>query len=603
MSTDALLVLSILVVAFALFVSGRLKPDVIAVMVLVSLVLSGLVAPTSAFAGFSSFAVIAIAGLMVIGEGLKRTGVVKWVARQLEGVIHRRYGRLLVLNTGIPGILSGFVNIVAAAAFFIPVILRLCKQMKVPQSKILLPMAATALIGANLTLIGASHNLVVDSLLERATGEGFAFFEFTVVGAALLVAALVYIVVLGQHLLPGEERAPDPIDVPKVPDLVETYGLRDRLYEVWVSEEIEDETLRLSNLQIVDAGLTLIAIVRESEELIEPAADMEIEHGDMLLLQGREESVRQFADNQKVMTFVGPPKSQEKYPISTGELAEAVVPPRSSAIGRPASALDLEGKFGMRPIAYYRDDAPHRTDVGLTKLREGDSILVYGPREKMREFEPEKDLLIYFKPGEPEVSTELKHKAPLASLILLAVIVPAAVGLLPIAATAVAGALAMVLTGIIPPAKVYDAIDGRTLVLIGAMYPLGVALNETGAADAVGEALIAGLGGFGPLAVLAGIAVLCMVLTQPIHNAAVAIIMTPVAINAAGLLDVDPRGFCVAVVVACSAAFLMPYGHPAPFLVQEPGNYRAGDYLRFGIGLNVLALAVILLVVPLVWPF
>src|SRR6056297_1625226 len=259
MTFSALLVLLILFVAFVLFVSGWIEPDITAVLVLVTLVLTGLVSPAEAFTGFSSFAVVTIAGLVVIGAGLKRTGVVKWVARRLENVIHRRYNRLLLLNTGIPGILSGFVNIVAAAAFFVPVILRLCKQMEVPQSRILLPMACTALIGANLTLIGASHNLVVDSLLADATGSGFGFFEFTAVGAVLLAAALAYIFVLGQRLLPGEERAPPPLQVPPAPDLVQTYRLDDRLFEVWVGEEGDDGEMRMSQLNLADYGVVLIA--------------------------------------------------------------------------------------------------------------------------------------------------------------------------------------------------------------------------------------------------------------------------------------------------------------------------------------------------------
>jgi len=603
MTFSALLVLLILFVAFVLFVSGWIEPDITAVLVLVTLVLTGLLSPAEAFTGFSSFAVVTIAGLMVIGAGLKRTGVVKWVARRLENVIHRRYNRLLLLNTGIPGILSGFVNIVAAAAFFVPVILRLCKQMEVPQSRILLPMACTALIGANLTLIGASHNLVVDSLLADATGSGFGFFEFTAVGAVLLAAALAYIFLLGQRLLPGEERAPPPLQVPPAPDLVQTYRLDDRLFEVWVGEEGDDGEMRMSQLNLADYGVVLIAIVRESEQLVVPRGDVMLLQGDMLLFQGREEVVQRFAQDHAALTFAGVPKSQQKYPLSTGELAEAVVPPRSPAIGRPVRDLGLEESFDMKAIAYYRDGQPHRTGIQNILLQEGDSLLIWGPREKMREFDPERELLIYFKPGEPEVSTRQKRMAPVAALILPAVIVPAALGLMPIAATAVAGAVAMVLIGILPPGEIYKSVDGRTLVLIGGMYPLGVALNDSGAADAVGESLIAVLGGYGPLPVLAGVTVLSMILTQPIHNAAVAIIMTPIAINAANLIDADPRGFCVAVVVGCSAAFLMPYGHPAPYLVQEPGGYRSSDYLRFGLALNVIALAVVLALVPFLWPF
>ena len=603
MSGAALVVLAVLVVAFLLFVTGWLEPDLIAMLVLVGLVLSRVIDPGDAFRGFSSFAVITIAGLMVIGFGLEKTGVVAWVARRLGRIIRERYNRLLLLNTAIPGLLSGIVNIVASASFFIPVILRLCKQMRVSQAKILLPMAATALVGANLTLIGASHNLVVDSLLEGSTGQGFAFFEFTAVGVVLLAATLLYIVVLGQHLLPGEKETPEPTEVPETLDLVDVYELEDRLFEVWFSGELEEGgTLTLGDVGLPGHGLTLIAAVREGELLVIPGPEMDLVPGDVLLLQGREKRVEAFADDHHLLTFIGPPKSQEKYPLSTAELAEAVVPPRSPVLGQTVEELDMPRAFGMTVIAYYREGQPHRTGVQEVELQEGDSLLVYGPRDRMREFHPEKELLIYFKPGEPEISTKMKKKAPLAAAILLLVVLVAALDWFPIPVTAVAGAVAMILLGIVPLARVYEAIDWKTLVLIAGMYPLGVALNQTGAADAVGRVLLAGLGGLGPLAVMGGVALLCMILTQAIHNAAVAIIMTPVAIQASELMGSSPTGFCVAVVVSCSAAFLMPYGHPAPYLVRDPGGYEAGDYLKFGAGLNVLTLAVILTVVPALWP-
>ncbi len=602
MSIAAGLVLFILVIAFILFVSDWLRPDLIAILVLLSLVLSRVIEPEEAFAGFSSFAVMAIAGLMVIGEGLQRTGVVQWVARRLERIIRKSESRLLLVNTGIPGLLSGFVNIVAAASFFIPVILRLCKQMNFPQSKVLLPMACTALIGANLTLIGASHNLVVHSLLEREQGTGFAFFEFTIVGVVLLAAALLYIFLFGQKLLPGAERVPSPTDTPVTANLAKTYALEDRLFEVWASEDLAEKDYSIEKLDFNEFGLTLIALVRNGDRLLFPTASFKLEEGDNMLLQGREEVVRKFCQAREGITFLGLPKGQEAFPISTAELAEAVVPPRSEAIGKSISELHSLEESGLTPIAYFRDNRPHRTGIRNIKLREGDSVLFYGPRNRLREFNPEKELLIYFKPGKPEVSTKMKKKAPLAALILFAVILTAALDWFPISVTALSGAAAMLLFGIVNPRKVYKAIDWRTLVLIGGIYPLGVALHQSGAADFIGNSLISLLGDFGPLAVMGGIVLLCMLLTQPIHNAAVAVIMTPIAINAANMLDSDPRAFCVAVVIACSCTFLMPYGHPAPFLVKEPGNYRASDYLRFGLGLNLIAFVVILGVVPLVWP-
>ena len=603
MTVEIIIVLTVLVIAFVLFISGTLKPDLIAMLVLVSLVTSAVIDPADAFAGFSSFAVVAIAGLMVIGEGLEKTGVVKWVAQQLAGIIRRDYNRLLLANTVVPGLLSGFVNIVAAASFFVPVILRLCKQMEVPQSKILLPMACTALLGANLTLIGASHNLVVDSLLMAETGAGFGFFEFTVVGVVLVVAAVIYIFVAGQRLLPGERAAPDPSEVPETVDLARVYGLEHRMFELWVvPSEDEAADMKISSFGVKEAGLGLIALVRGSEQLIRPDVDIVLQANDMLLVLGREETAIRFAEAHHAITFMGPPEVQESHPVSTAELAEAVVPPRSPLVGKKICDLNLPRDHDMSVIAYYRRDRPYRTNVQEAELQEGDSLLFYGPREKMREFAPEKDLLIYFKPGLADVSTKLKRKAPIAAAILLGVIVVAALGIMPIAATAVAGAVAMVLVGIIPLKEVYQVIDWRTLVLIGGMYPLGIALNGTGAADLIGETLIATIGGFGPLAVLAGVAILTMVLTQPMHNAAVAIIMTPIALNAANLTQSDPRPFAVAVLVACSASFLMPYGHPAPLLVEKPGGYRGLDYLLFGAGLSLIVLVVIVSLIPLLWP-
>jgi di/tricarboxylate transporter len=603
MTVEIAIVLTVLVAAFLLFISGALKPDLIAMLVLVSLVMSTVIDPAEAFAGFSSFAVIAIAGLMVIGEGLEKTGVVKWVAQQLASVIRRDYNRLLLANTVVPGVLSGFVNIVAAASFFVPVILRLCKQMEAPQSKILLPMACTALLGANLTLIGASHNLVVDSLLMAETGVGFGFFEFTIVGAVLVVAAVVYIFLIGQRLLPGEQAAPDPREVPETVDLADVYGLEHRLFELWVAPaEDEEAEMTISSFGVEAAGLGLIALVRGSEQLIRPEPETVLEDNDMLLVLGHEKTAERFAGSHHAITFMGPPEVEKDHPVSTAELAEAVVPPRSPAVGKTVHDLNLPQKYGMSVIAYYRRDRPYRTNVQEAELQEGDSLLVYGPREKMREFEPEKELLIYFKPGPADVSTPLKRKAPIAAAILLGVILGAALGVMPIAAMAVAGAVAMVLVGIVPLKEFYQVIDWRTLVLIGGMYPLGVALNNTGAADLIGETLIAALGGFGPLAVLAGVAILAMMLTQPMHNAAVAIIMTPIALNAANLMQSDPRPFAVAVIVACSASFLMPYGHPAPLLVEKPGGYRGRDYLAFGAGLSLIVLLVIVALIPLLWP-
>lgn len=597
------LVLGILILAFLFFLTGWLRPDIIAMLVLLLLVILGIIQPEEAFAGFSSFAVMAIAGLLIIGEGLERTGVVKWVAKKLEGITGKSFNRLLLINTSIPGVLSGFVNIVAAASFFIPVILRLCLKMKVSPSRVLLPMACLALCGANLTIIGASHNLVVHSLLEEAQGVGFGFFEFTAVGATWLLVALIYVFFVGRHLLPDRSELDEPKDLTVTSDLIKNYELKDRMFEVWVTGEYEETDIRLEELNLDQKfGLTLLEVVREEDHFLNVDEHFVIKKEDLILLQGNKKAVEKFCDAYEGISFLGAPRSQEKYPISTAELAEAVVPPRSPVIDKTPREINFKAEYGLSVIGYYRDGKPHRTYAMDQKLKEGDGILFYGPRDEIRDFNPDKSILVYHKPGEPDVSSKLKKKAPLAAIILIAVIGVAAADLIPISVSALAGAALMVLTGIVNPLKTYDAIDWKTIVLIGGMYPLGLALNNSGASDLIGNTLIDTVGSLGPLAVMAGIVVLTMILTQPIHNAAVAIIMTPIAINAAELMGSNPRAFCVAVLIACSTTFLMPYGHPAPMLVQEPGKYKGGDYIKFGLPLNLLAIAVILLLIPVLWP-
>lgn len=602
MTISISIVLIILAVSFILFVTNWLKPDIIALLVLISLVFTGVISPQESFSGFSSFAVMAIAGLLIIGEGLERTGVVRWVARRFEKITKQSYKRLLLINTAAPGIMSGFINIVAASTFFIPIILRLSRKLNKSPSQVLMPMAFASLIGANLTLIGASHNLVVHSILEDSLGKGFEFFEFSIVGLVLLIIALIYIYFFSNRLLSEKTTLDKPKKVTVTANLIDVYDLKDRLFEVWVADTNEEEEIPLKVFSIEGKfGLSVIEIIREGEQIFFQTDDFMIREGDLLLVQGNEMAVQKCCHQRDGLVFLGPPRAQEKYPISTAELAEAVVPPRSKAIGKTPMELNFRDEFGLTPIAFYRNGKAYRTFAMDHKLEEGDAILFYGPRDKIRDFDPEKELLIYYKPGEAKVSSKKKRLGPVAAAILVGVILFAALDIVPIAISAIAGALLMVMIGIINPVKSYGTIDWKTLVLIGGMYPLGIALNNTGAADYIGTVLVNTLGEFGPIAVMGGIVMLTMLLTQPIHNAAVAIIMTPLAINAAELMGSNPVAFSIAVLIACSTTFLLPYGHPAPMMVQEPGKYSAKDYLKFGLPLNILSFIVIMTVIPLLW--
>jgi di/tricarboxylate transporter len=602
MSIPVIIVLTILSIAFILFLTGVLRPDAIAILVMLCLVMTGVISPEDSFIGFSSHAVMTVAGLLVITEGLKRTGVVLLVARKLENLIGKSFNRLLLINSSMPAVLSAFITVMPSVSFLIPVILRLCLRMKVSPSRILMPMASIALIGANLTLIGASHNLVVHSLLKESQGVGFSFFEFSIVGICLLLASLLYIFFIGRHLLPNRQKLDNPRNSTVTANLIQEYELKNKLFEAWVSTDLEAKHLSIADLDLYGKyGLDLLEVVREGSKFVE-LDDFDLQSGDTLLLKGTEQAAKDFCEYYSGITYMGPPRAQEKYPISSAELAEAVVPPRSPVMGKTPNEINFRGEYGLTVIAYYRDGKPHASYAQDVKLQEGDGLLFYGPRNAIRDFEPNQEILIYYKPGIPEVSAKKEKLAPLAAAILLAVVVAAASDFIPISVAAIAGAILMTFTGIINPVKSYDAIDWKIIVLIGGMYPVGIALIQTGTADIVGDMLVNAFGDYGPLVLMAGVSLLTMILTQPIHNAVVAIIMTPIAINAAELMGTNPRAFCVAVLVSCSSTFLMSVGHPAPLMVQLPGDYNAMDYLKFGLPLNIIAMAVILLVVPMLWP-
>jgi di/tricarboxylate transporter len=595
-------VLVILAGAVLLFVSGRVRVDVVAVLSLLALVVTGSVTTEEALAGFSSTAAVAVAGLLVVGAGLVRTGVVRRLADGLQVLAGKSNRRLLVVSTAVPAILSGFVNIIAAVTIFIPAILRMSKHSRLAPQKLLLPMAATSLVGANLTLIGAGHNLVVNSLLQESGFEKFGFFEFTLAGAALVIAVVGYNLAFAFHLLPAgepqlEEGRPDSPD-----HLVRLYGLADYLWEVWVQPESGVVQKSIREVSIGKRyGLSVLSVLRNGEQFRVQRGELKFETDDIILLGGREDRVMQLCRENQGLFLKGHPRAQEPFPSSTAELIEITVPPRSDAIGKSMRELQFRETTGLTAVGLWREGRAYRTDVADRALREGDALLLFGDRRRTRSFEPAPRFLFLNPSRKEEAPRELRKWGPVAVMLLGLVVIAAALDWLSIATAALAGAAGFVLLGILTPRQVYEYVDWRTVVLIAGIYPMGTALQKSGIAGIMAEGLVNALGSLGPRAVLVGVAGASLLLTQALHNVAVAAIMTPVGIDAAAAMGSDPKAFAVAVIIGASAAFVLPVGHPALLLVEEPGNYSRSDFLRYGSGLILLTLVVVGLVTPLLW--
>jgi di/tricarboxylate transporter len=397
MNVEAALVFAILAVAVLFFSTNWVRPDLVALLVLVALVIFGLVTPEEALSGFSSQAVIAIAALLIISAGLVRSGAVRWLAGRIGALAGGENRRLSLLTTAIPGFLSGFVNVIAMVSLFIPLVARLARRNEIPRSKLLLPMAVAGLVGANLTLIGASHNLVVSSLVVRWGVPRLSLFELFPVGAILLLGAILYAQLMGDRLLPDrsaetreEERRP--------PDhLVRTYHLEERLWELWVMPESPAVGRSLRELGVGNRyGLNVISVVGESPRQLQNG-EVRLQNGDVLLVTGREERVDQLVERNEGLLFIGHPSGQDDLPFSAAQLAELVVPPRSPFIGRNLVETGFREKTGLTGVALWRGGpadpngcryapaAPRRRPAGLrlpgscSLLRAGTGFLVELP--------------------------------------------------------------------------------------------------------------------------------------------------------------------------------------------------------------------------------
>ena len=601
MTLEIIMAVAVLAAVVLFFITGWIKLDVVPLLIPVALIVTGLVDAGEVFSGFSSSAVITVASLFVITSGLVRSGVVNRVADTLSRVIQKSKSRLMVVGTLVPGLFAGFIIVTATVLFFIPAVMRMALQLKVSRSKILLPMVASCLLGANITLIGASHNLVTNSMAEELLGHGFSFFEFLPAGLILLFLSVVYNSFVGWRLLPGNGKEEPPPEEEKT-NLIKTYDLVDRLWELWVEEGsmLTGKNIREARMGEV-YGVSLVAAVHSGDyQGTDSGGEMIFRENDVMLVLGREDKVRELAENEGLF-FSGHPREQNKFPLSRAELVEIVVPPRSSVIGKTLIEIDFRKESGLSVIALWRDGRPYRTSVGSMILREGDGLLLFGDRNDTRSFRPGKDFRWLHPPRKEQVPPELKPLGPLALLILLAVIATAAFKLIPVSVAAVTGAAAMVLSGILKPREIYSSIDWKIIILIGCLYPLGIALNNSGASALLAEQLLAFSGGSIYL-MLAAIGLITILLTQPLHNVAAAVIMVPVAINAAAGLGVNPKTFLMAVIIGASASFMMPTGHPAPMIIQSTGNYRPQDYLKYGAGLCTIVLAVIIFIIPRFWP-
>ena len=607
MTGEILFVLALLLITIVLFVSDRLRLDVIAVMVILTLALSGILTPAEAVAGFGNTVVLLIAGLFVVGEGLFRTGIAFALGNWMSHVAGTGETRLLVLMMLVVAGLSAFMSSTGAVAIFIPVALNLANRAGISPSRLLMPMAFASLIGGMLTLIGTPPNLVVSTQLGQHGLAPFNFFSFTPIGLLVLAVGMVYLVSVGQRLLParrGEQQAEQRRL--SIEDLIHAYHQEDRLHGLRIPRHAD-----LCGQTVAEAllrsryGVTILGLERrhQGHRSLSPAlAGSRYREGDLLYAMGRPVDIQRLAETEGLERATLDAEQLQQAAQEFG-LVEVLVGPRSPLISRTLKEARFRDNYNLNVLGLLRRGETLDDTLNEIQLAPGDCLLMGGGWRQIRQLQQSQDdFLVLSLPRELDEIAPNRQHAPRALMILAGLLVVMGLNLLPAVTAVLLAALAMVLSGCLGMNRAYGAINWQSLVLIAGMLPMATALEKTGAVTLIVDALVGSIGAMGPTALMAGLFLLTSVFSQFISNTATTVLVAPIAIGAAQGLDFSPYPFMMTVAIAASTAFATPVASPVNTLVLGPGGYRFNDFVRVGVPLQVLALIVTLLAVPVLFP-
>ena len=774
------LVLFILLTALVLFLTGWIRMDITALLVLATLAITGLITPAEAIAGFSNPAVVTVWAMFILSAGLYQTGVARIIGKQVLRLAGEGEFGLVVVIMVSSGVMSAFMNNIGVAALMLPVVMDIARSTGRSPSRLLMPLAYGCLLGGLTTLIGTPPNLLISFALQDGGLEPFRLFDYTPVGLGVMIGGVAFIALVGRHLLPTHNTLKSS-HRNQNKHLPESYSLKERTFTLVVhaSSHLVGKTLSESRLRAA-LGINVLSIKREGGgTLLDPGPDTVIRGKDKLFVQGRWEvlqnlknckvilpgesdiNAREFlsynlnifeavigenanflgkslrdvdffrkhdanvlavrksgklkrallqdvllesgdvvlfqragdelqsgelqdvkpvspkeligvyrlhevlflmdigkesgfsektigesqlgsAFGLSVLGVIQPGKklvaasSREKIqsgsrllvkgnindlPLIKGlkdleltseetpdprvleseqvQLAEVVLAPRSLLAGKTLREINFRKKYGLTVLAIWREGRAYRTNLHNVPLRPGEALLLYGKREKLEILQEDADFILLSETLEKPLRT---NKAFSAFMVMSVVILPVLLGLVPLVISAVVGIALMVLTGCLRMEEAYRAIEWRAVFLIAGMLPLGTAMQQTGAASLIAGGMVELLGGFGPWGIIFGLYVITSIGTLAIPPAALVVVMSPVALQAAAGFDISPYTIMMAIAIAAASSFMSPVSHPANLLVMGPGGYRFTDYIKLGVPLSLVAMIVAFLLLPIFWP-
>ncbi len=780
MTPQIALTLTILGAAVILFISERLRMDLIALLVLAALALTGLVSPAEAFSGFSSPAVVTVWAVFILSGALSKTGVANLIGNQVLRFAGSGEIRLIALIMLTSGLLSSFMNNIGVAALLLPVVMDIARQTGHPPSKLLIPLAYSSLLGGLMTQIGTPPNIIISSALMEFGVPSFGMFDYTPIGVVIMGAGTLFMMFIGRHLLP-ERNPATMLKNSSIEQIIEFFELNKRIFLLRLPENssLNGQTLADSRLGAI-LGLTVTAILRNGKTNLAPHPDDILQRGDRLVVTGRVDDLAEFQNhhplqmsptlnaleqivsdtvdfseiilgadfehlgvtlqqadfrqrygvmvlavwraekiisgsvdnfplisgdqllvlgyrdkldslaqitgvkeqavrpeqmayiNQHLITLNIPPESMlvgqtlagsrlselfglavlgifgreqpRLLPVAEdclhandlivvrGEadnlialndlqdlqispdreltieqlesprvgLVEAVLSPHTTLVGKTLRQLHFREKYGLNVLAIWRNGVSYRSRLRDMELRLGDALLLHGARQRLKMLASDSDFLVLAEEIQEEPRSK---KMPVALVIMTAVLIPVILGWLPIQIAAVVGASLTVLTGCLTMDEAYRFIEWKVVFLVAGMLPLGLALEQTGTGTYIANLVLSLVGAWGPLAVVAALFVIATLASQVMPNSAVAVLLAPIALTTAQNFGVSPYPLMMTVAIASSASFLSPVAHASNLLILGPGGYRFSDYFRVGLPLTLVVMAIVLGLLPVLWPF
>lgn len=583
-TAEIAMVLAVLAATILLFVTEWLRVDVIALLIMLVLGWAGLVGPAEVFAGLSSNAVISVIGVMILGYGVDRSGVMGRLVKPLIKAAGSSESRIIAMIAAVVGGISAFMQNVGAAALFLPAVMRLSKTLQKPASRLLMPMGFAAILGGTLSMVGSSPLIILNDLMAAAGEEKFELFSVTPLGLLLLLGGIVYFLLLGRWVLPSRSGIDASNDQTT---LVAQWNLPKSFKPARVGKQSPLIGRTLTALQVPD-GMTLVALCDEQEALYSPWTHAHFAEGQILIFLTEEGAAfAQFCSDNLLQATDKPACMEQLLDPHQFGFAELVVASRSNDIGKNLGQVLAAQGLHVSPVAVMSEGAVYRRDLHERVLQAGDAVIVHGQMEDLHGLGTGKAFL-------PATPIEIEKVDPSQSWKAIGCFIGAiamALGGASLSLSLMSGALAMVLLRVVTIDEAYRAVDWRTVFLLAGLIPLGVAMDKTGAAAYVAQVMMGALDGQGVLVILLAVAGLTTLFSLFMSNVAATVLLVPLVTHIGMDSGIDPRALALLVGVAASNSFILPT-HQVNALLMGPGGYRNADYLKAGGGMTLLFIAI-----------